>query len=316
MKNNLVSILVPAYNTDQYIENCLNSVIKQSYKNIEIICVDDGSTDLTAEIIKIYAKKDSRIKLYQQKNLGVGPACQKLLSKSRGKYIAFIDSDDIIDRYYVENLYNAASKTSADIVACKIIKKATDKYNQSNKVNHVRVFNRQHALKELIYMRKTSTGLACKLFDKKLFNNFTFPKSNYSNDFYSSWHAFTKANSVAFLNYRGYHYIYNNNSVTKGRIFHNERLISIQYAKDNLHYVEKKIPKLIKACRNRIAIEAIVILRQIDYKINSYIFQECERCILNNRKTMILDKNIRLKTKAILLLSYFIKFKYLYKRFA
>lgn len=69
-------------------------------------------------------------------------------------------------------------------------------------------------------------------------------------------------------------------------------------------------------CRNRIAIETIVILRQIDYKINSYIFQECERCILNNRKTMILDKNIRLKTKAILLLSYFIKFKYLYKRFA
>ena len=107
-----ISVLIPVYNTEKYLKSCLDSVIKQSLKDIEIICVDDKSTDDTLKILKQYAAQDSRIKLVeQQKNGGLSNARNAGLEVACGAYIGFVDSDDYVDLEFYEKLYEKCPLT-------------------------------------------------------------------------------------------------------------------------------------------------------------------------------------------------------------
>lgn len=122
--NSLVSIVVPTYNCEKYIENCIESIVIQSYKNIEVIIIDDGSIDNTYEIIKKYITKDKRIKYFTQENSGPSVARNKGIEKSNGEYLIFVDSDDIIEKIYVEKLLNRIKSNSFDIACCGYIDKS------------------------------------------------------------------------------------------------------------------------------------------------------------------------------------------------
>lgn len=102
----LVSVIIPVYNLENYIENCLNSIISQTYKNLEILCIDDGSTDKSADKIKSMAEKDERIKYIYQENAGVSAARNKGLDVFTGDYVMFVDGDDYIHPQMVEILYD------------------------------------------------------------------------------------------------------------------------------------------------------------------------------------------------------------------
>ncbi len=116
MSNILVSVIVPVYNTEQYIVEALDSIINQSYKNIEIICINDGSTDNSLSILNDYASKDSRIKVFSQKNKGL-PATKNVgVSLANGEYICFVDSDDIISLNTIESSVKLVEKTGCDVV--------------------------------------------------------------------------------------------------------------------------------------------------------------------------------------------------------
>ncbi len=114
----LISVIVPVYNVEKYIDKCLNSIMKQSYKNIEIILVDDGSTDKSGKICEEYAKLDNRIKVVHKKNEGLGLARNSGLEISSGKYIAFIDSDDFISENMIEKLVEEILNYNVDTVYC------------------------------------------------------------------------------------------------------------------------------------------------------------------------------------------------------
>lgn len=115
--HDLISIVVPVYNCEKYLEECLESLCSQTYKNIEIICVDDGSTDSSVDLLKSIAEKDSRVKILSQKNAGAGAARNYGLSVAQGKYIYFFDADDIAINNLLQLAYNRAQETDADIVA-------------------------------------------------------------------------------------------------------------------------------------------------------------------------------------------------------
>lgn len=115
--HDLISIVVPVYNCEKYLEECLESLCSQTYKNLEIICVDDGSTDSSVDLLKSIAEKDSRVKILSQKNAGAGAARNYGLSVAQGKYIYFFDADDIAINNLLELAYNRARETDADIVA-------------------------------------------------------------------------------------------------------------------------------------------------------------------------------------------------------
>lgn len=121
-ENIKVSVVIPVYNVEKYIKQCLDSVINQTLKDIEIICINDGSKDNTLAILKEYAQKDSRIVLIDKENEGLSAARNQGTDIARGEYISYIDSDDWVDINYLEALYNAAKKYNSDVACSSIIR--------------------------------------------------------------------------------------------------------------------------------------------------------------------------------------------------
>ena len=118
MEKELISVIIPCYNVEKYIDRCMESVLNQTYRNLEIILVDDGSTDGTGEIIKKYAEHDHRIKILHQKNKGAGAARNAGMEIASGSYIGFVDSDDWIAEDMYEYLIGIIKEEDADIAAC------------------------------------------------------------------------------------------------------------------------------------------------------------------------------------------------------
>ena len=118
-----ISVVVPVYNVEAYLERCLDSLINQTLSDIEIICVNDGSTDSSPEKLEEFAKKDSRIKIINQENGGLSAARNTGIEAATGEYIGFVDSDDYVDLDFYEKLYNAATSHNADISCTSIIRK-------------------------------------------------------------------------------------------------------------------------------------------------------------------------------------------------
>ena len=116
MNNPKVSIIIPVYNTEKYLEQCLESIINQTYKNIEIICVDDGSTDDSSAILHNFQQKDSRIKVYTQKNNGTGVCRNKGIMYSTGEYIMFVDSDDWLNLSAIEKVVDIFVSTGVKVI--------------------------------------------------------------------------------------------------------------------------------------------------------------------------------------------------------
>lgn len=132
-ENITVSIIVPVYNVEKYLARCLDSIINQTLKSIEIICINDGSTDNSAEILDKYAQKDNRIKIITQKNAGLSAARNAGMKIVKGEYIGFVDSDDWVDNDYFEKLYNAAKNNDCDIAVSDFIRR--HKKSQKKRLN-------------------------------------------------------------------------------------------------------------------------------------------------------------------------------------
>lgn len=123
MNNNpLVSILSPCYNVEKYLPKCLDTIIGQTYSNLQIVLIDDGSKDGTWEIMQEYAAKDSRIEIYHQENQGVATTRNNLLDKVKGDFVFFVDSDDWVELTMVESLLGIQKQSDADIVVCDMVK--------------------------------------------------------------------------------------------------------------------------------------------------------------------------------------------------
>lgn len=170
----LVSIIIPIYNVEKYIEKCLNSVINQTYNNIEIILIDDGSEDKSKQICDDYAKTDTRIKVIHKKNEGVSKARNIGIDISKGEFITFIDSDDYIDKNYIEELYNLCVRTNSDIVICGV---KDEDYN-GNIVNvsneMTKELNKREMLKELLNEKYFFSVCWAKIYKKEVIENIRF----------------------------------------------------------------------------------------------------------------------------------------------
>ena len=117
----LISIIMPVYNGEKYLKDALDSVLKQSFSDFEVICIDDGSTDTSHEILTNYATQESRIKIIHQKNKGVIEARNNGVKQAKGTFIYFLDSDDIIDEKLLEKSYNAITAGKGDIITCRVM---------------------------------------------------------------------------------------------------------------------------------------------------------------------------------------------------
>lgn len=140
--NQLISIIIPTYNTSQYLPECISSVLNQTYQTFEILLVDDGFEDDTLSICYEEAKKDHRIHVFSNQHLGTSVARNTAMKYAKGKYFLFLDSDDVLHPCFLELLYKRAIKTSAEVVGCKFIKVPTEKMKTVKKELFTRKFNK------------------------------------------------------------------------------------------------------------------------------------------------------------------------------
>lgn len=297
-KQDLISIVVPIYNVEKYLEKCINSIIIQTYKNIEIILVNDGSTDSSGKICDIYLKKDKRIKVVHKKNGGLSDARNVGIENAKGKYIAFIDSDDFIDSDFIEILYNLIIEYNADVSCCKcnVIYKKNKKQQVEEKIN---IFTNYEAINEMLYQGKIDNSACNKLYKLNLFEDIKYPKSKYFEDLDTTYKIFLKSDKIVATNKKLYNYYQRTGSILHKK---NEKLCNDLY--EIINSMEKKLNHysvLKKAIICRKINACFYIYRNSNNKI---LKEECKKIVKLNRCNVLKDKNINKKTKYGLYLSY------------
>ena len=218
MEKDLISVIVPVYKVEEYLNRCVDSIINQTYKNLEIILVDDGSPDNCGKICDDYAKHDKRIKVIHKKNGGLSDARNAGLSVAKGKYIGFVDSDDYISENMYEILYKELVKNKADISICKyiyfknIIPEFTTDYEITSYTNI-------EAILELIKIkqRKIQDYAWNKLYKRKLFKKIRYPKNFVFEDIGTTYLLFYEAKKIINIDCILYAYYDNSNSITSNK---------------------------------------------------------------------------------------------------
>ena len=203
----LVSVIVPAYKVEDFLPKCIESILAQSYKNLEIILIEDGSPDACGKICDEYAKKDKRIIAIHQKNKGLSAVRNLGIKKASGDFICFVDSDDYIDREYVARLVEGVtSSNGVDIAVCGFNEELPD-----NKV----ISGADATIGLLVGRENIDIVSWNKLYRKSLFtdNNIWFPVGRYHEDALTTYKLYSKSNKVSYIDKSLYHYVIRDNSI-------------------------------------------------------------------------------------------------------
>ena len=227
-----ISVIVPIYKVEKYIDQCIQSILEQTFSDYEVILVDDGSPDNCGRICDEYAKRDKRVHVIHQKNGGISAArnagLNRFFCNVDNKYVTFIDSDDWISAYYFEQLYTTAIMTDADIVSCDYSSKQLVENNGKTNSDNIRIFSGKNALIERYkgnaQIRVSSWG---KLYRRNLLEGLSFPEGKIHEDQWFSTMAYYFANRTVFLNDKLYFYRLRNDSIT-GSEFSMKRFDNIE----------------------------------------------------------------------------------------
>ena len=241
-----VSIIVPVYNQEAYLKRCLDSLVAQTLEDIEIICVNDGSTDGSAQILEEYAKNDSRIKIVEQLNLGVSETRNTGLKNSEGEYIGFVDPDDFADKDFFEKLYNAAVENNCDIACGSIIR-------ENNKKHKILLDFKERKIVTSPKEKYETTGVPAhcyvwnKIYKRELLINFgiTFVRGITYEDMPFTADILEKSENLITVPDTYYHYWKNKDSIIKTPTDKNrtDKIFSKKYLLEKLRKYNVKLSK-------------------------------------------------------------------------
>lgn len=210
--SSLISIIVPIYKTESYLRKCLKSIVNQTYKNLEIILIEDGSPDNCGRICDEYAELDSRIKVIHQHNGGLSVARNSGLKIASGEYIGFVDSDDWIADDMFETLYSGTSEYHADIAICGFYFVKDENYKEVKEENIV-LCGREEALHHLLLDQTFTNHVWNKLYKRELFEGITYPCGRTFEDIATTYKLFERAKRIVFMNSSKYYYLQRNDSI-------------------------------------------------------------------------------------------------------
>lgn len=204
----LISVVVPIYKVEQYLSRCIDSIVQQTYKNLQIILVDDGSPDRCGEICDEYEKRDTRIEVVHKTNGGLSDARNVGIEMSKGEYITFVDSDDWILSNFYQRCYETIKKYKADMVACPLC----SFYEGETGVKHKMpgddlVFDDAMAMESMFYSDGIPWCAPAKLYKKELLGEIRFPKGLLMEDKATTYKLFSKCKRIVFSRIEGYMYL-------------------------------------------------------------------------------------------------------------
>ena len=261
------SIIIPVYNVEKYISKCIDSIVNQTYKNIEIILVDDGSPDRSPEICDLYAKKDKRIKVIHKSNGGLVSARKAGIDIATGKYCLFVDSDDWIDECTIEKLNNYITEYgNVDLIKFRYVfepkKNLQPEYTMCN---HILDKDERNKVYRELLLTNNYNNLCNEVFKKELYDiddKVLKMKINYGEDLIVNLKIFATAKNIVLINDAFYHYLLNDKSIT-----HRVMIDSIaKNVSDNI-YVNKEKIKYLKKYNIDIEKEEIVV-KSVDFLYN------------------------------------------------
>lgn len=239
--DSLISVIVPIYNVEKYLERCVESIINQTYKNLEIILVDDGSPDCCPKICDEYSKKDKRIKVIHKENGGLSSARNAGLDVAKGEYVSFIDSDDVVDEKFIETLYNLCIENNCDISECNFQRFEKDIVKSSNNCE-IKVYT-NHEMQERLYIPEYfARGIVVwnKLYKKYLYDDVRFPIGKLNEDEFTTYKVLYKCEtSICVTEEELYYYRVNENSIM-GKKFAAKRLDVMEAFEERKAFYKKR----------------------------------------------------------------------------
>lgn len=292
MEKELISVIVPVYNVEAYLDECVNSILEQTYKNLEIILIDDGSTDNSGKMCDEYAARDKRIRVIHKKNGGQAEAKNRGLDICTGDFITFVDSDDYVDKEYIDYMYNLLKKYNVDISYCKWrFVFFNGKLEKEEKHLNEYVETQKMFFENLLYCRR-AVGQWSYLYKREIFDNLRYREGIIFEDSDLSYKLINKCDRIAGSNNQLYFYRLRQGSTTNSE-FDTKKMKLIEVSEEMCNSILSVYPDLKKAAASKMVWAVYSTLNQL-YKSKN-IDRSLEKEILDTGKlyenTVLKDQN-------------------------
>lgn len=249
-----ISIIIPIFNASHYLERCINSILSQDYPYIDVVMVDDGSTDGSSQICDVYAEKDKRVRVIHQQNQGASIARLNGLRNAKGEFVTFIDSDDWVANDYVSKLYNFIVEHHITVSACGV-----QRVKENENINFQRTEHQSFLLsfEELMprFFKYEFWGFPGKLYKKSVLSQITFPKATLSEDYLVMTQLFLKERQMAYTEAPLYFYEYHPNSLSHQKLskrafeeFENVKAVYELIKEQEPQYTDMALANVVETC--------------------------------------------------------------------
>ena len=310
MENNnpLISIIVPIYKVEEYLPKCVKSIVNQTYKNLEIILVDDGSPDRCGEMCDQYAVRDRRIKVIHKINGGLSDARNVAIDIAKGEYVTFVDSDDYIELNYIETLYNLIEKYQCKVSVVNPI--AVDEYGHKKHIfssdRKEYCWSADEAVEKMFYQKMFDTSAWGKLYHYSLFaTGIRYPKGLLFEDLPTTYRLFFQTNKIAFKSIELYNYLIRKNSI-EGSKFSPQKAESAIKIIDSFEKNKDLLLNIERAYSCRILSFCFHVFLKMSFDCQSK--DRLYKLIKERRFKVMLNHNARIKTRLACFLSYLCPF--------
>ena len=239
----LITVIVPVYNVEKYLEKCVRSILDQTYTNLEIFLVDDGSTDSSGLICDNFAALDSRIKVIHKKNGGLSDARNVALDQMKGDYVTFVDSDDYVDAKYIEVMYDTLINHDSDISVCEMCYVTSNGRNLNRIQNDlsINIYCGKDAVISLMQMKELNTSAPAKLYKREIFESRRYPKGKLFEDIPVMYDIVLSEYKFVHIRYAGYYYLFNEAGISKNS-FTKRRMDGFVHLRDGVNKAIEKYP--------------------------------------------------------------------------
>ncbi|WP_299183836.1 glycosyltransferase family 2 protein [uncultured Chryseobacterium sp.] len=304
-KDLLFSVIIPVYNMELYLERCLDSIVNQSYTNLEIIIVNDGSVDNSLRIIKKYADTDNRIVVIDKINEGIGGAYIDALSVAKGDYISFVDGDDYVDLDMYEVLAQHISEKKADVIQF-----GYQSFDSNDVVTFEHVFEEKYIVgnknvENYYYNKIPHPSIGLKVMKKELFQDIVLLRQNVGIDVLVSLQIFMRAESLLLIKNKFYHIFIREQSVSRAK-YDEKKVKQLENIRKELFQISSTRPEIFKYIMPTLINETIIITsyyyKMRDYTKVKYLIKEYRTYFKLMYKSLLLSRwQVQLKAVSFLL---------------
>ncbi|MCT1377438.1 glycosyltransferase family 2 protein [Microbacterium sp. p3-SID337] len=260
----LVSVIVPVYNIETLIEACVRSILRQSYRNLDIILVDDGSTDCSRSICEGIALTDDRVRVLSKANGGLSDARNHGIQNAWGEFITCVDGDDLVARHYVQSLMGPLLKTEADLstIGFLRVREGFEDTSATRSGVGYEVLAREEALERLFLQNGLTTSAWGKMYRRSAFEGIEYPRGAIHEDLPVTYRLIARSRATAVIHGVGYFYVQRSSSIT-GRADYGRRVQAVRFAEEAVEFCRREERSLVGAAQVRAVMECAFIVSQV-----------------------------------------------------